>query len=366
MKVAILTSSRADYGIYNSLLVLLSKDDEIDLHVICFGMHVTKKFGYTAQQVLDDNYGHIHVLPREIQGDQPFHIANYYGELSQDFAQFWGENTFDLIFALGDRFEMSAAVQAALPFEMKFAHIHGGETTEGAIDNIYRHQISLASSIHFVANQVFKDRLNGLLNGSDNVHVVGSLSLDGLDLLELPSWEEVREAFMIPNEKFVLVTFHPETVSSDRNEFFSQQAELAIQNMLGKFHIVITLSNADTMGGYFIDMAQNLKSRYSKSVTLVDTFGKLNYFAAMKNAAFLLGNTSSGILEAASFNKYVINIGERQSGRLRSNNVIDVPFDAKEISKAIDKIGVLGNYNGVNVYKTKDTAMKIVENIKYA
>lgn len=364
MKIGILTSSRADYGIYKNLLELLSKDERFDLTLIVFGMHLQSKYGNTIDMVKKDNFGTIHKVKGMPTNDSIKDISSGYGQLIIDFSNYWNLNKFDCVFALGDRFEMSAAVQSGIPFEINFAHIHGGETTIGVLDNIYRHQISLASKIHFTSTSLFSKRVTDIVGNSKNIYNVGSLSVEKLDKNKLPSWTKVCKMFSIPNIPFILVTFHPETVGLDQNVKFVKVIKNSLNTISKRSHVVITQTNADASGNLYREMALNLKKDNPKSFSLIETFGKDNYFSAMKNCLFLLGNTSSGIVEAASFNKYVINVGDRQKGRLRSENVIDVSFSQMEIiDSSIDLLNK-GEFDGNNIYKKENTSLQIINKIQ--
>jgi len=363
MKIGVLTSSRADYGIYKLLLSKLSKDDRFDLSIIVFGMHLQKQHGNTIKEIESDGFGVIHKVQAMPKNDMPVDISIGYGKLIIEFSNYWNDNQFDYVLALGDRFEMSAAVQAGIPFGVLFAHLHGGETTLGAIDNIYRHQITLASKIHFVATDIYRNKVIDIVGDSSKVFNVGALSIDGFDDLILPDWKDVRAKFGIPDKPFILVTFHPETIQIASNEHYSSIVFETLAELCQANHIVITLANADTMGKYYRDMAYMLKKKYSDSITLVDSFGKENYFSALNSSKFLLGNTSSGILEAASFGKFVINVGKRQEGRLRSANVFDVNFIKKEIINCVKKIEQNSVYKGGNKYFKPGTADNIIKRL---
>ena len=361
IKLGVLTSSRADYGIYKPLLVKLSKDQRFDLVIIVFGMHLHSHHGTTINAILKDNLGKIVRVEGMPKKDTPLEISKGYGQLITTFAKFWNENKFDNVLALGDRFEMSAAVQAGIPFRLLFSHLHGGETTLGAIDNIYRHQITLASKIHFVATHKFVSKVEEITGSANDIYDVGALSIDGIETMNLPSWADVRKEFQIPVGKFILVTFHPETVAYEKNRIYCKEAFDALEMLCKKFHVVITLANADTLGSLYRDAAISLKAKYPQKISLVYSFGKENYFAAMKASEMLLGNTSSGILEAASFQKYAINVGSRQEGRMRSKNVIDVPFDKEEIIKSTLEVAKGNVFLGKNEYYKENTANNIIE-----
>ena len=361
IKTGILTSSRADYGIYKPLLSKLSEDDRFDLTIIAFGMHLQKHFGSTIEAIRKDDFGTIHEVFGMPEKDTELDIGKGYGELIVKFSEYWSNHQFDNVFTLGDRFEMSAAVQAGIPFRVNFSHIHGGETTLGAIDNIYRHQITLASSNHFVATQCFAEKVSDLIGSKQNILNVGALSLDGFENLILPEWTAVMKEFNIPSENFILVTFHPETVNVNMNKYYCKVIYEVLEKISQNDHIVITMANADTMGSLFRETSKELKEKYPNKISLVESFGKENYFSAMKASKFLIGNTSSGILEAASYGKFVVNVGTRQLGRLQSGNVINTDFNKKQIIAAVEKIKIDKNFRGVNKYYKPNTANNIIK-----
>lgn len=361
IKTGILTSSRADYGIYKPLLSKLSLDNRFDLTIIAFGMHLQKQHGCTIDAIRADHFGNIHEVEGMPEKDSQLEIGRGYGQLIVHFSEYWSQNEFDFVFALGDRFEMSAAVQAGIPFGVNFSHLHGGETTLGAIDNIYRHQITLVSSNHFVATQSFKEKVESITGKEEGVYSVGALSLDGIEKIQLPSWDTVRQKFKIPDKKFILVTFHPETVRVEKNEEYCQVVFETLEILCKQVHIVITLSNADTMGSLYRNSSIALKEKHPHNISIVHSFGKEYYFTAMNASEMLLGNTSSGIVEAASFNKYVINVGDRQAGRQRSKNVIDVPFNKIRIIDCFREIQEDSFFSGKNEYYKSNTAYEIIE-----
>ncbi len=360
-RIGVLTSSRADYGIYQPLLRRLSENDSVELHIIVFGMHLMPKFGSSVLEVERDNYGIVHRMVPLENDDSNQGVVRGYAKIVRSFSGFWSNNKFDIVLALGDRFEMSAAVQSAIPFEIKIAHLHGGETTLGAIDNIYRDQITLASSIHLVAAKSFAEKVKCLKGNDFDIFHVGSMSVDGILDMSIPEWSEVRDEFNIPCKPFILITFHPETVGLERNIQYSKIIMQSLSILSRSAHLVITMPNADGSGNLIRSGLEEVKRNASESVSLVETFGRKNYFSAMQACSCLLGNTSSGILEAASFGKYVVNVGNRQKGRLRSENVLDVPFVEDRIVSSTLK--VLGKqYSGKNVYH-KPNSVKLVEKI---
>lgn len=366
MKIAILTSSRADYGIYLPLLRALDKADDVEWGLVVFGTHLSRIHGHTVDDIEKDGFPIVKKIEVLLSGDTPFDIAKAYALTIEKFADFWngeGDN-FDLVVALGDRFEMAAAVSAGIPFGIKFAHLHGGETTLGAIDNIYRHSISLASALHFVSATPFEQRLKNVLGDAEaHIYNVGSLSVENLeqmDLLDVPTFKEKWGIDLeIPT---ILVTFHPETVKFQKNEEYCRSIIQALQTLGLNFQIVITMPNADTAGMIYRTGFTQLAQQFP-SVHIIENFGTQSYFTCMKHARLLIGNTSSGILEAASFQKFVLNIGDRQQGRLCGENVIHLPFIEELIVKnAHEYAGKV--YLGSNLYQQIQPSANILTNIR--
>ena len=364
MKIGVLTSSRADYGIYLPLLQKLKIDSFFELEIIAFGTHLSKNHGYTLRDIVKDGYDIIHEIISLVDDDSQRGISTSYGNTVLKFSEFWENYSFDLVFCLGDRFEMSAAVQASIPFGIKLAHIHGGETTLGAIDNIYRHQITLASSLHFTSTDAFKNKVESLIDSQDNVYSIGSLSLDNLRYFVPLDKTILCEKFAFPNEEFALVTFHPETVETRLNYRYADSMLNALLKISEFINIVITMPNADTLGSIYRSEIIKLKKKVPNKVFLIENFGKANYFSAMYYSSILIGNTSSGIIEAASFGKYVVNVGDRQKGRLQSKNILNAQFNYNDLILKVNQALKLGDYEGDNVYLKKNVVNNFIEILK--
>lgn len=364
MKIGVLTSSRADFGIYLPLLEQLKSDPFFDLELIVFGTHLLKEYGYTLYEIEELGFKKIHKITAELVKDDAKSIVTYYGNTVLNFSHFWDSNFYDLVFCLGDRYEMNAAVQSSIPFGVKLAHIHGGETTLGAIDNIYRHQISIASIIHFTSTDEFSNKVSELIGNDENIHTVGSLSLDVLNDFEPLKKEDFLLKYKLENSPYLLVTFHPETVDVNNNEHFAEEMKTALSRLKDIINIVVTLPNADTLGSLFRRKLNELNNSYPTKITLVENFGKTNYFSAMHYAKALLGNTSSGIIEAASFGKYVVNVGNRQQGRLHSQNILQADFSAEQIVlKTIEALNK-NDYIGKNIYFRNGASSSIIKVLK--
>jgi GDP/UDP-N,N'-diacetylbacillosamine 2-epimerase (hydrolysing) len=259
---------------------------------------------------------------------------------------------------------MSAAVQAGIPFGIKYAHIHGGETTLGAIDNIYRHQITLASILHFTASENFTKKVIELLGCSKNVYTVGSLSLSEIHNFSPMNRDVFLEKHKIPNEDFILVTFHPETNAFAQNINFATVMRKALSQIAKDWVIVVTMPNADTLGSIYRNEISKLKLDQPSKVVCIENFGKENYFNAMYYSRLMIGNTSSGIIEAASFKNFVINIGDRQKGRAQSKNVYNAKYDKNEIIEKFNLALSENKFIGENIYCQNDTIDLIVKKLK--
>uniref|UniRef100_UPI0040477B58 UDP-N-acetylglucosamine 2-epimerase n=1 Tax=Algoriphagus sp. TaxID=1872435 RepID=UPI0040477B58 len=364
MKIGVLTSSRADYGIYFSLISQLKRDDFFDLTIIAFGMHTSSIYGNTVEEVRKDGFLKIHEINSLVSADDACSIVTSYGLTLLKFGDYWDRYKYDLVFCIGDRFEMSAAVQAGIPFAVQFAHIHGGETTLGAIDNIYRHQITLASKLHFVSTAFYAEKIKEILGSEQGVFNVGSLSLDDVDNFQFLEEKDLRARYDFPIGDYVLTTFQPETINFSKNEQFANIVQEAISKLIDEVNFVISMPNADTQGSKFRKAIFNLKEKFPDKICVVETFGKKNYFSAMKYASLLLGNSSSGIIEAASFNKYAVNVGDRQKGRVTSDNIINCGFRLTEIISSTKEGLEKGVFIGSNIYKKSGASSEIINILK--
>ena len=358
MRIAVITTSRADYGIYESLLNQLANAADVDYGLLVGGTHLSEKYGYTIREIESDGHpiwAKIQTVPNN---DRPLDIANACGSSIKGYAEAYTQvGPLDYVVALGDRYEMFGAVAATVPFNLKVVHLHGGETTAGAIDDKFRHAISVMASLHFTATEEYGRKVAKLTGGDSGVFVVGSIAMDSLHATPLLTVSEMREKFGIDFTKnTILVTLHPETVEYHKNAMYADVLCEALEKLADRYQIVITLPNADTAGNSIREIFFRVAER-NKSMRLVESFGKAGYFAAMHHSRLLIGNTSSGLLEAPSFGKYAINLGNRQAGRTRSANVIDVAFDADAIISAVAEIEKQKyQYTGENVYVKFDNA----------
>lgn len=330
--ITVLTSSRADYSIYRPLLQLLLQQPGIKLQIVAFGTHTARAFGYTVDAIKADGFTIEKELPFVLDGSSPAAISLSMAKTMEQFVEVWKDLPTDLIVCLGDRYEMFAAAAASVPFAIPLAHIHGGETTLGAIDNIFRHSLTHMSSLHFTGAEVYRHKIITLTGSSKNVFNTGALSIDNLRSLSLLSVEEFHSSYGVDlNKPTLLTTFHPETVSFNRNEHYAKELGGALEKLSDQFQVLITMPNADTMGNIIRAALQKLAARRGEKVFAFENLGTIGYLSAMKHCSMMVGNTSSGFVEASYFPKWVINLGYRQDGRLLTENIRTITIEENKI-----------------------------------
>ena len=370
MKIAVLTSSRADYGFLKPLLTQMYKDDFFQPQIITFGTHQSAFYGNTYQHIENDGFVATKNVDSILINHTPEAIATSMGLTTIKFASIWAdfsknkEDKIDLILCLGDRYEMFAAIAASLPFNIPIAHLSGGETTLGAIDDAFRNSLTIMSAIHFTNTQANAQRVKEIKGSDKNVFFVGSLAIDNINTTNLLSIEEFKEKnnidLSIPT---ILVSFHPETVNIQKNEYYAQQVAKSLEELSKDFQIIITMPNADTMSNVIREAFVKIISK-KYIIHTVESLGSVGYYSCLQNACFLIGNSSSGIVEAASFGKYVINLGDRQKGREAANNVIHCIIEQEEILNNAFKISKLPTLKKENIYGDGNTTNRICSILK--
>lgn len=362
IKIALLTAGRSDYSIYLPLIKKLVSEKYFDLHIIAFGSHPYEEFGRTVDFIEKDGFTVKHSIKSLEPDFSPESIAVSIGKTVKEFAHIYQKESYDLIFALGDRFEMFAAVSASVPFNLPVAHLHGGEKTLGAIDEKFRHSITLMSKYHFTSTENHANKVVSLIESDKYVYNVGALAVDNIKNMQLLSIDELEEEIKVDfNKPTLLATIHPETVNLQANYKLVNEFINAINE--SGYQTLITLPNNDTANQYIREELIKL-SKSNKNVYAFDALGPLKYYSCMKHCYAVIGNSSSGIIEAASFGKYVINIGDRQKGRDRGKNIIDTLVNAKLIKKKIEEIKKMPNLNKKNIYGDGKSAEKITSILK--
>lgn len=338
-RLTLLTSSRAEYSIYRPLLQLLKQEDNLKLQLVAFGTHTSVDFGNTINAIRADGFDIERELPFVLDGTSPKAIAISMADTMKQFADVWQTLPTDLIICLGDRYEMFAAVAASVPFTIKIAHIHGGETTLGAIDNVFRHCITHMASLHFAGCDAYREKIISLTGNAKGVYNTGALSIDNLQSLTLLTKEAFYKQFGVDlNKQTLLTTFHPETVSFNRNDEYVRSLCAALEKLADEFQVLITLPNADTMGNVIREGLQALAQKKNDKVFAFENLGTVGYLSAMKHCSLMLGNTSSGFVEASYFPKWVINLGHRQDGRHLTNNIRTIEVETNLIVKTVKEL----------------------------
>ena len=334
-RIGVVTVARSDFGIYRSILREISNRDDLDLSLYVGGMHLSPEFGRTATEVAAAGYRVAAEVDMLLSADSPRAIAKSIGIGVMGFADALANDSPDLLVVLGDRFEMYSAALAAVPLQIPIAHIHGGELTEGAIDDVFRHSITKFSHLHFVSTPEYRDRVCQLGEEPWRVLVSGAPGLDDVECMGNLSLSELGDFLKISlSSPPLLVTFHPVTLESAQAEGQIAQLLAALESV--DRPIVVTYPNADTSGRLIIKAVEEF-SAHRQDVALVESLGAERYFSLLRHAAAMVGNSSSGIIEAATFGLPVVNIGSRQSGRIRGANVVDVGYDVHEILAGIQK-----------------------------
>lgn len=328
-KIAVVTVARSDFGIYGSVLRAIQGEPSLELQIFATGMHLAPEFGLTVEMIERDGFAVNERVESLLAADTPSAIAKSTGLGVIGFADVFARNRPDVLVVLGDRFDMYAAALAALPFKIPVAHLHGGEVTHGAIDEALRHSLTKLSHLHFVATQDAAQRVIQLGEEPWRVTHSGAPALDAIDSVPQLSREELQSRFGLKlDEAPLLVTFHPTTLQFEQTA--AQTAELLAAIEASGLPAIFTAPNADTAGRQVRTMIEAFVAAQLRA-QFVENLGQQGYFSMMREACAMVGNSSSGIIEAASFGLPVVNIGERQGGRFRGANVIDVGYGREEI-----------------------------------
>lgn len=368
-KIAVITVSRADYGIFYPILKEINKDKNLKLQLIVSGSHLSYNFGYTIKDIEKDGFEINDKVEMLLSSDEPSSISKSIGLGIIGFAKSYELLKPDILMLLGDRFETLAAAVASIPFNIPIAHVHGGEETEGAIDNVIRHSISKMSHIHFVTTKEYAKRLINMGEEKRRIYIIGAPSLDNLKNLKLFQVKDLEKKLDFSlNPPPLLVTFHPVTMEIENTEYYINELLKALLEL--KFPVIFTMPNADTKNSIIRNKILEFSKSY-KNCKVFENLGTKLYFCLMKYALAMVGNSSSGIIEAPSFKLPVVNIGTRQKGRIKAKNVIDTGYSSNEIIEAIKKatskdfrkrLGNLKNpYGDGNALKK---LVKIIERIK--
>ncbi len=337
-KIAIVTATRAEYGLLYPLIKKID-DSELTLDLIVTGTHLSDKYGHTIDEIINDGFHISHQIPILEEDNTPYGISCTMANAIKGFAKCFRDDRPDLVVILGDRTEMLGVASAAMNEQIPIAHIHGGELTEGAVDDCVRHALSKMSYLHFVSTDKYRKRVIQLGEDPSRVFNVGALGVENIKKQQLYSREELaRQLPMIPLKDncmpYAIVTYHPVTLESDSVQ---QQVEELCNAMDAepKVFYLITSSNADAGGKIANSMLENFCYEHSNAI-FIKNLGMKRYLSALKNAAFVLGNSSSGVIEAPVMGVPTVNIGDRQKGRLSADTVINCESQKDSILQAME------------------------------
>ena len=337
-KICVVTGSRAEYGLLYWLLKEIQADPELELQLLVTGMHLSPEFGLTWQQIAADGFTINRKVEMLLSSDTPVGIAKAMGLGLIGLVDALADLQPDIVVVLGDRFEIFAAAQAAMSLRLPIAHIHGGELTEGAVDDAIRHALSKLSHFHFTATEVYRQRVIQLGEAPERVFNVGAPGLDNvhrLPLLERAAFEAAIDFKLA--KRNLLVTFHPVTLeNATAAEQFSQL--LLALDEFADAHVIFTYSNADADGRIIARLIEEYRDRHPQRVAAFVSLGSLRYLSAMRHVDAVVGNSSSGILEAPAFKIATINIGDRQRGRLCAASILHCQPQADAIKAALRKV----------------------------
>lgn len=363
-KVCVVTGSRAEYGLLYFVMKGIAEDDALELQVVATGMHLSPEFGLTYRVIEEDGFKIDAKVEMLLSSDSPVGIAKSIGLGVIGFAEVLDRLRPDLLLVLGDRFEILAAVQAALVMRMPVAHIAGGDTTEGAFDEAIRHSITKMSHLHFVTNEQAAARVRQLGEDPGHIFNVGSPGLDQIKRLTLLERDELARSLEFRfRPRNILVTFHPVTLETQSAESQFRELLTALESLGEEVGIIITKPNADTDGRVLIRMIDEFAASHPNAKGYT-SLGQLRYLSVIAQVDAVVGNSSSGLYEVPSFRKPTVNIGDRQKGRLQAASVIDCAPKAADIASAISAAFQLDCSRAVNPYGDGESSPRIVEKLR--
>ena len=336
--ICVLTTTRADYGILRPLLLALSKDGSLDLRLLVTGTHLSEAFGMTVREIEADGFSidaRISIL--ENGSDAPGAMSHSMARAIEGFGSYFQDCRPALLVVLGDRYETFAVCAAAVSVCIPIAHLHGGETTEGAMDECFRHCITKMSYLHFTAAEPYRRRVIQLGEDPARVFNVGGLGVENALHTDFLTPEQLESDLRFPllQKPYVVTTFHPVTLEPGSAEAQLEELLAAIASR-EDLHFLITKSNADT-GGQSINERLDIFKKEHSHCHVVVSLGMRRYMSALKYALCVLGNSSSGLLEAPSFGIPTINIGDRQRGRIQAESVLNCRPEREDILRALER-----------------------------
>ena len=337
-RICVATGSRAEYGLLVELMRELHDDAEVQLQILATGAHLVAEQGFTYQQIENDGFTIDAKVDMLMASDSAVGIAKSMGIAIIGVADALDRLRPDIIVVLGDRYEMLAVVQTALVFDIPAAHIHGGELTEGAIDDCVRHAITKMSKLHFTAAEEYRQRVIQLGEQPGYVYNVGPMALDAIRKTKLLSKEELEASLSFPLKKYnFLITYHSETLLTDKENMRVLDEMLDALAFFPEAGLLFTGANADVCGKKINERIMRYVAKEPQRAAFFRSLGRQRYFSALQYVDLVLGNSSSGVIEAPFFGKPTVNIGDRQKGRIQSNSVLTCTGKSREIKETISE-----------------------------
>jgi GDP/UDP-N,N'-diacetylbacillosamine 2-epimerase (hydrolysing) len=369
-KICVVTGTRAEYGLLRWVMEGICQKPELKLQIVATGMHLSPEFGLTYREIEKDGFHIDRKLEMLLSSDTPVGLAKSMGLGLIGFGEVFQELQPDLILMLGDRYEIFSAASAAMVARIPIVHLHGGESSEGAFDEAIRHSVTKMSHLHFVATETYRKRVVRLGENPDRVFNVGAMAIDNFRKLKLLSRKSLETELNFKlGKRNLLVTFHPVTLERETSGRQLEQLLKALDG-LQDTHIIFTGPNADTDGRNILELIKGYVSKNKEKSLFVTSLGTLKYLSAMKYMDGVVGNSSSGLIEAPSLQVGTINIGDRQRGRIRAESVIDCEPNIRSLNKAFQILYSKGFQEKlvkvVNPYGTGGSAKKIVNLLKSA
>lgn len=364
-KICVVTGTRAEYGLFYPVMKQIEVSEKLTLQVIASTMHLSEEFGLTYQQIEKDGFRIDEKIENLLAVSTKSSIAKSTGLATMLISDAFTRLEPDIVLLLGDRFETLAAATTAMLMNIPIAHIHGGEITEGAVDEQIRHAITKMSYLHFTSTETYRKRIIQMGEDPKRVFYTGAPGIDNIMNMELLGKAALEEALswqMV--QPTALFTYHPETLKpADTKDDILQILDIIKKSGI---HILFTYANADESGHVINQEIEKFVSKDRQKYKVVKNLGQLRYLSAMKHADLLIGNTSSGIIEAASFAKPVVNIGDRQKGRLRNKNVLDSNIELldESINDALSSAFIKECRKIKNLYGRGDASVKIVDHLE--
>lgn len=366
-KICFVTGTRAEYGLLYWLMKEVQADSSLQLQLIVTGMHLSAEFGFTVTEI-EKEFAIDFRVDMQLGDDSPLGINQSMALAQAGFGEAYQQLKPDLLVVLGDRYEMLSAVTAAMVCRVPIAHLHGGETTEGAIDEAIRHSLTKMSHLHFVATDEYRQRVIQLGEHPQRVFNVGGMGIENINRLSLLSKTEFEQSIGFKlNQRNLLITFHPVTLEDQTAERQFSELLVAVDS-LADTHLIFTKANSDANGKVINAMIDEYVAAHSDKAVGFTSLGQLRYLSALQYVDAVVGNSSSGLCEAPSFKIATINIGDRQKGRIKAGSVIDCEPSRDSILAAFDyaysdtfKAQLM---NVENPYGNSSPSQKIVQVIK--